>query len=456
MKDATSSSMFFNHKQLNLFIFIILTSVSILYLLTFAFESYITLSHKYFSIFISLGYIIFLTVVYFNNKLVSKAKYIYPISCVLIVTLIWYIEKGSINNIFIFYSILVMSTLYFDYRALVSTTISIFIINLFAFLLNKNAFFPNIDSIQFLGILISFIFVGIFLSFTIQRMIVLLQKARKEEARAKQEEFRAKQVVVQLENALHTLDKTYNELKQTQAQLAQREKMASLGALVAGVAHEINNPLGAINSNTSLFKMIISQLKSSEVIQKDRKIEEMIAKLDFLNNTNILACERIVEIVKSLRNFARLDEAEYKEVNIHEGIENTLVLLNHKLKNRIEVIKEYGELPMIKCYPSQLNQVFMNILSNAIDAIPDKGTIWIKTFIENEKVFIVIKDNGVGIKPEHINKIFDPGFTTKGVGVGTGLGLAITYNIIEKHHGKIYVQSQYGEGTEFTIELPIR
>ncbi len=251
------------------------------------------------------------------------------------------------------------------------------------------------------------------------------------------------------------IERAYQELKQTQIQLVQHEKMASLGMLVAGIAHEINTPLGAINCNVDLYKVLIGKLKERPNITEDRMSNDIVMKLDKANQTNVLACERIMNIVKGLKNFARLDEAEYQLANIHEGIDNTLILLNNKLKNRVSIIKEYGEKSEILCYPNQLNQVFMNLLVNASDAIKEKGTIWIKTYVEGSEMCIKIKDNGIGIKQEHIGKIFDPGFTTKGVGVGTGLGLSIVYRIIEKHKGKIYVQSVYEKGTEFTIQLPV-
>ncbi len=247
------------------------------------------------------------------------------------------------------------------------------------------------------------------------------------------------------------LNSAYKDLKQTQTKLVQHEKMASLGMLVAGVAHEINNPLGAISSNLSIYESITRKLekKSSE----DNEIKQIIHNIESVNHINSMACERIVKIVRSLRSFARLDEADFKEADIYEGIEDTLIILNHRLKNKVELVKEFSDIPKIKCYPNQLNQVFMNIFANAIDAIKEKGTIWIKTYCENNKIYIKIKDNGTGIKPEHVDKIFDPGFTTKGVGVGTGLGLSIVYNIIEGHKGNISVTSEVGKGTEFIIEL---
>lgn len=274
-----------------------------------------------------------------------------------------------------------------------------------------------------------------------------------EELNAQQEELMI--LNENLAGANQRLEKTNKELMETQAKLVQSEKMASLGMLVAGIAHEINTPLGAINCNIDLYKTILSKLKSLESVKDDGRIFELVCKMDDVNNTNLIASDRIMDIVKSLKNFARLDEAEYKDADIHEGIDSTLVLLNNKIKNKVEIIKEYGKIPEIYCYPNQLNQVFMNLFNNAIHAVSEKGKIWIKTYSQDDKVYIKVIDNGVGIKPEHINRIFDPGFTTKGVGVGTGLGLSIVFNIIEKHEGKISVTSEVGKGTEFTIELPV-
>ena len=249
--------------------------------------------------------------------------------------------------------------------------------------------------------------------------------------------------------------KAYKELKQTQIQLVQHEKMASLGMLVAGIAHEINTPLGAVNCNIDLYKILINQLKNKPNIIEDEKSKNIVDKLEFANRTNIIASERIMNIVKSLKSFARLDEAQYQIADIHQGIDNTLVLLNSKLKNKIEVIKEYGQIPEIWCFPNQLNQVFMNLLVNGCDSIIHQGIIWIKTYTDENYAFVVIKDNGIGIKADVIDRIFDPGYTTKGVGVGTGLGLSIVYNIVEKHKGSISVKSQVGEGTEFIVQIPM-
>jgi signal transduction histidine kinase len=163
----------------------------------------------------------------------------------------------------------------------------------------------------------------------------------------------------------------------------------------------------------------------------------------------------VTEIVRRLRSFARLDEAELKKVDIHEGLEDTLILIHHEIKHNITVKKDYGEIPPISVYPGRLNQVFLNILNNARQAIEGKGTVTIKTYLAQGKVHVAISDTGGGISPEDIKQVFDPGFTTKGVGVGTGLGLSICYQIIQEHKGNIKVESEKGKGTTFTVTLPM-
>jgi len=259
------------------------------------------------------------------------------------------------------------------------------------------------------------------------------------------------------------LESTLNQLKATQNHLVLREKMASLGNLVAGVAHEVNNPIGAINSAADVSARCINKIsdviESSETIdelENNKNLQKLFKILKDNNQIAVTAGDRVAKIVRTLKNFARLDEAELQKANLHEGIDSTLTLVHHKLKNKISVIKNYGEIPQVYCYPNQLNQVFINLFVNAAQAIEDKGTIKIKTFADNGYVHIKISDSGKGIPPENIDKIFDPGFTTKGRGVGTGLGLSICYNIIQKHNGKIKVESEVGKGTEFIITLPIK
>lgn len=244
-----------------------------------------------------------------------------------------------------------------------------------------------------------------------------------------------------------TLQNTLEDLKNTQVKLIQAEKMASLGQLVAGIAHEINTPLGAINSNTDIIARCIEKL------DKNTQTTTILNKILPITKD---ATERINILVKSLKNFARLDEAEMQEANIHEGLLSTLALIKHEIKNKIEIEKIFGDIPLIKCKPNALNQVFMNLLINASQSIENEGKITISTSSTKDKIIINIKDTGCGISKEHLAKIFDPGFTTKGVGVGTGLGLSISYEIIKEHKGSITAKSTPNEGSEFEIILPIQ
>ena len=242
---------------------------------------------------------------------------------------------------------------------------------------------------------------------------------------------------------VNELKNTLKELKETQIQLINSEKMASLGQLVAGVAHEINTPVASIKSNNGIVAKLLGSIE-------DVELKEMISDI---NNVDKEAISRITNIVTSLKKFVRLDEADLQEANINKELDLTLELIRHETKNRIEVIKNYGEIPMVKCFPNMLNQVFMNILINACQAIEDKGTITITTEYNEKTLTVKIKDNGKGIPQNQLAKIFTAGFTTKGIGVGTGLGLAICTKIIEKHNGKITVNSVVGRGSEFIITI---
>ncbi|MCP4566270.1 MAG: PAS domain S-box protein [FCB group bacterium] len=258
------------------------------------------------------------------------------------------------------------------------------------------------------------------------------------------------------------VDERTRELREKQTQLIQSEKMASLGQLVAGVAHEVNTPIGALKSNNDLFVRSMTKITNflfdqgmPDIIRDDEQLRKMFSSMTTLHDVNSEAVARIVRIVDSLRLFARLDRAEMDLVDIHEGLESTLTLVHHTFKNRIEVVKNFGRLPRINCYPNQINQVFMNLLVNAGHAIEDKGTVTITTTLSNDKMMIEIRDTGDGIRAEHLKRIFDPGFTTKGPGVGTGLGLSIAHQIIADHGGKIEVESEPGRGTAFKIYLPL-
>lgn len=240
------------------------------------------------------------------------------------------------------------------------------------------------------------------------------------------------------------LQTTLKELKETQVQLINSEKMASLGQLIAGVAHEINTPLASINSNNSIIAKLIKKIDDEDIAETLKDINEIDKE----------AVMRISNMVKSLKQFVRLDEAELQEADINKELDLTLNLMRHETKNKIEIIKNYTDLPLIKCYPNMLNQVFMNILINACQSIEKSGKITISTEFNANNLIVKIKDNGKGIASDKIDKIFTAGYTTKGVGVGTGLGLAISEKIIQKHNGKIGVKSELSKGSEFIITIP--
>ncbi|XGV95304.1 MAG: PAS domain S-box protein [Leptolyngbya sp. BL-A-14] len=280
------------------------------------------------------------------------------------------------------------------------------------------------------------------------------------------------------------LEQALRELKATQAQMVQSEKMSSLGQLVAGVAHEINNPVnfiyGNLNHATSYTQDLLhlirlyqhhyaAPVKEIQAAADAIDLDFLLEDLPKLMLSMRVGADRIQKIVLALRNFSRMDEADVKQVDVHEGIDSTLMILQSRLKGRagetgIEVMKDYGQLPAVECYPGQLNQVFMNILSNAIDALEESSEvdrppkIRIQTeSVNSESIVIRIADNGCGMTQEQQKRLFDPFFTTKPIGKGTGLGLSISYQIVvQKHSGKLTCSSVEGEGTEFCIEIPIQ
>ena len=260
----------------------------------------------------------------------------------------------------------------------------------------------------------------------------------------------------ELEQALKKSNETLEDkVEQRTRELIQSEKMAALGNLVAGVAHEINTPLGALKSNNDIFIRSFSKIKKIVPPDQFSELEKYFSSIDKLNEINKEAAERIIKIVKSLRDFARLDQAEKDTVDLREGIESTLTLVYHELKNRIEIIRDFQDIPKLNCYPNQLNQVFMNLLVNASQAIEGKGVITIRIYQQQEKIVLEIEDDGKGMSEDTVKKIFDPGFTTKGVGVGTGLGLSIVHQIIDNHNGTIDITSEQGKGSSFKISLPL-
>ncbi|WP_019581576.1 ATP-binding protein [Pseudomonas mandelii] len=286
------------------------------------------------------------------------------------------------------------------------------------------------------------------------------------------------QRTTQFKQASEALQREIDERKQLESQLVQSEKLASLGQLAAGVAHEINNPIGFISSNLGTLDGYFKQLQamlnayreaeaaitSSEVLERLGQLREKV-ELEFLREDIPLLIKeskdginRVGQIVKDLKDFSRVDSnQEWQWTNLQQGIESTLNIVANELKYKADVVKEYQTLPDIECLPSQINQVIMNLIVNASQAMgPERGTITLRTGLEGETVSIEVADTGSGIEPECLQKIFDPFYTTKPVGQGTGLGLSLSYGIVKKHRGDISVRSEVGVGTTFRVELPVR
>lgn len=332
---------------------------------------------------------------------------------------------------------------------------------------------------------------ALLLSFALADKINILKMEKEKEQQDKVEALKENERLIKEQNVYleemvksrtKELEQTLKNLQDTQTQLVNQEKMASLGQLTAGIAHEINNPINFVSSNISPLKRDIKdilelmelyrekgELEFSESSKSEVKDLEEDLELDYLLDevNQLLAgmedgAKRTVEIVRGLKLFSRIDEQDVKEVDIHDGLESTLILLNSSMGGRIDIEKHYQELPMVECLAGKINQVFMNIISNAIHAMLDhpvegrRSLLTLKTSRSGDNVIIQIGDNGPGM-PEHVKeKIFEPFFTTKPVGKGTGLGLSIVYTIIENHKGTIVVESVPNEGTNFIISLPIK
>ncbi|MBP2679686.1 MAG: sensor histidine kinase, Cache 1 [Deltaproteobacteria bacterium] len=234
------------------------------------------------------------------------------------------------------------------------------------------------------------------------------------------------------------LNEALGALKRSQAKVLRQERMASIGQLAAGVAHEISNPIGFINSNLSTLK-----------------IDYIVKDLDDLVRESLEGAERVQSIVADLKSFSRVDESEYRQADINECLRSTINIVWNEIKYKATLKKELGEIPRTRCYPQQLNQVFMNLLVNAAHAIEQKGVITVRSWEEDGCVCVTVADTGQGIPEANLNRIFEPFFTTKEVGKGTGLGLSITYDIVKKHNGEITVRSEPGKGTAFTVRIPV-
>ncbi|MBI1892279.1 MAG: PAS domain S-box protein [Burkholderiales bacterium] len=282
----------------------------------------------------------------------------------------------------------------------------------------------------------------------------------------------------ELQDANEELRDTNRKLEEAHNQLLQSEKMASIGQLAAGVAHEINNPISFVNSNLSslegylqgILEMLAAyeanehllaenhpaQLKTLQAVKEKVELDYLKEDIVSLLNESKDGLLRVKKIVQDLKDFSHVGTAEWQTVDLHAGLDSTLNIVNNEIKYKAKVIKQYGQIPPIECLPLELNQVFMNMLVNAAHAIADHGEITVRTSIQGDQVLVEIADNGDGISPENLKRIFDPFFTTKPVGKGTGLGLSLSYSIVQKHQGKIEVESAVGKGTCFKIWLPVQ
>ncbi|MBI2308798.1 MAG: ATPase [Rhodocyclales bacterium] len=272
------------------------------------------------------------------------------------------------------------------------------------------------------------------------------------------------------------LERLRAHVKQIESQLLQSEKLASVGQLAAGVAHEINNPVGFVSSNLGalgtyvgrLFELLAAYEAMEQALPAEHPARQAVARLratleiDYLRQDvpdllreSVEGLDRVKQIISDLKGFSRTDEGQRETVDLHRGLESTLNVIWSELKYKAQVVRDYGELPPVVCIPGQINQVFMNLLVNAVQAIDSTGTITLRTGAADDRVWVEIADTGQGIPDEVRARIFEPFFTTKPVGKGTGLGLSISRDIVERHGGRLDVKSRVGEGTTFRIELPV-
>jgi len=329
----------------------------------------------------------------------------------------------------------------------------------------------------------------VLLSFALADKINILKKEKEEEQAERLKVLKQNEELVREQNSLleekvrvrtDELEQALRNLQSTQSQLVSQEKMASLGQLTAGIAHEINNPINFVSSNITPLKRDIKDImevidfyrttgesefapeskKKAADLEEELELNYVLEEVDQLLKGMEEGAKRTVEIVKGLRLFSRVDEQDVKKVDLHDGINSTIILLNSSIPGKIRIVRDFGELPMVECLAGKVNQVFMNIINNAVHALSDHldtikdPKIEIRTRSLGDSVVVEIEDNGPGM-PEHVKeRIFEPFFTTKSVGRGTGLGLSIVYSIIENHKGTMEVNTEVGQGTTFIITLP--
>jgi len=402
-------------------------------------------------------------------------RHIIAIAQTLIGALLIHLTGGRIETHFHVFGSLAFLAFYRDWRVLLTATIVVAADHLLRGLFYPESVFGGITNViaRVFEHAAWVVFENVFLVIGIKRSLFEMRQLALDQAQLEQDKEKERLLGEQI--------------KASQAQLVQSEKMASLGQMVAGLAHEMNTPLGYVQNNLQSLKQVYSEL--TVLAQRFHITQETLlsGKLDTLENIlvenasylskvnpqrlqraadifndAIEGLNRMRDLILDLKNFSRLEEAEMKPANLNACIDSALKILHHQIKNSVLIVKDYGQLPDFFCFPAKLNQVVLNLVSNAIYACEkrygnsQKGVITIETRQRGDLAVLKVSDNGTGIAPQHLSKIFDPFFTTKEVGKGTGLGLSITYKIIQEHKGNIRVESKEGEGTTFTIELPIR
>lgn len=288
----------------------------------------------------------------------------------------------------------------------------------------------------------------------VQSTNIIINNLKKYNDEQEQQKMLLQQQNIELEAQNQELADSKLQIEQAQSQLIQMENMAQVGQLTAAISHEINTPLGVINSNVQLSAMLTETLEQLSAGIENSEIQDTVAQISEAGKTSAVACKRIDEIIKNLRVFSKIDQSDFQEADINAGVRSTVVLTTNLWKRNIRITEDYGDLPPVKCYAGLLNQVFMNIMVNAIQSIENKGEIQIRTWHEEGKVHISIRDNGKGIPQENLQRIFNFGFSTKG-DKGMGIGLSMCQDIIRKHQGQILVDSEPGKGTAFTVSLPV-